>query len=227
MKKAGIFAVLALPAACTAILFSSSLRPFLQLQRNETDSLQTFSSQQIIAGDLAQGIIDNTDGFIAEQTVRNTVYGFSLQEHSVNRYYVFALPDGKLMLYETGRQQDYEQLSRLADACETYHDALLKTAERDGRKADLIAVKKPELTVQVTGVIRKMPVKVRNIFSNWYGKAYTGRFSEACETAYLLVQTDASAIHKNACISGLCAVLTCILLAAAGILHRREKRNQQ
>ena len=224
MKISGIPAVLALPAVCAAIWFSSSLRPFLQIQQHKTVSLQSLSTQSLRAGDYTEGVLDNTDGFIAEQTVQNTVFGFSSAEHSVNRFYVFALPDGTLMVYETGDQQEYDQLDRLADSCEQYQAVLLETAEREGAKADLPAVKKPEQNVQTTAIVRSMPKKLRNIFSEWYGKVYTGHFSASCETGYMLVQTDEAAIRRDACISGICAVLSCILLAAAAVLYRREKR---
>lgn len=227
MKKSGLMAAAALPAACAAVLFSASLRPFLQIQRNEIGSLQALTPKILREGDLTEGVLDNTDGCIAEQTVRNTVYGFSASAHPVSRYYVFSRPDGKLMLYETGRQEEYEQLDRLAEACEQYHAALLETVEKDGRKADLRAVTKPAVTFQASGIIRSMPEDVRRIFSEWYGEAYMGRFSEACETVYLIAQTDYSAVRKKAFVCAACAAAACILIAAAGILYCREKRNQQ
>lgn len=227
MKKFCIPAILALPAACIAISFSSSLRPFLQIQQQKTVSLQTLSPQNLHAGDYVAGSLENTDGYIAEQTVQNTVFGFSSAERPMNRYYVFTLADGTLMLYETGSPQEYEQLGSLADSCEQYHDALLETAEREGNNADLRSVRKPELSVPVSGIIRNMPDNLRNIFSEWYGKVYTGHFSAGCETGCMLVQTDEAAIRRGVRICGFSTLLACVLLAAAAVLHHNEKKNQQ
>ena len=223
MRKTRIFIVLAVVFGCFAAIFLSDIPKVQKYRRGEIKDYNSVGFGELEKGDLVQGIIDDTDGCIAEMEETNTTFGIPTSKHTSKRYYALYTVNHTYVLYATGRESEYDALDQLARESAAYYDNLEELYQAGGEDADFSSVSLPETMLEFTGEVEEMPDDLRGIFQKWYGEG----FAQDCETNIVIQSANFGrfswVLYAGAC----CAVLAVVMLVLTVISLRKQKRNQQ
>ncbi len=223
MRKTKLFGVLTVVLICLAVIFFSDLPKVLKYQRGEVRDFNSVGFGELEKGDLVQGVIDDTDGYIAEMEETNTTFGIPTSTHTSKRYYALYTVNHTYVLYATGRESDYDTLDKLAQESAAYYDNLEELYHAQGEDADFASVALPETMLEFTGEVEEMPDDLRKIFMEWYGDG----FAQDCE-ANIVIQTSNFGRFSWVLYAGAgCAVLAVVMLVLTILSLRKEKRDQQ
>ena len=218
MKKTKFFGVLILLCLCFGLAMLSDLPKFIKYQKGDIKDFETLEAGELQKGDLVQGIIDITDGCIAENEQTNTTFGIETSKHTTARYYAVYMYNGMYILYETGNQAQYQTLDALTKECEIYNESLTEAFEND-EDADLSSIERPSSVLEFTGAVKEMPDDLYAIFREWYGDG----FENECETV-LISYSNFSGYLRMILIGAGCIVLAVVFLILLFVTRKKDKQ---
>lgn len=221
MKKTRFFGTLTVLLLCIGIGLLTELPHLIRYQKGDILEFETVSAGELKKGDLVQGEIDITDGCIATNEQTNTTFGIETSRHTASRYYAVYMYNGMYILYETGREEQYELLDRLADEWEEYYQALdaADEAEDAQQESERIDISAPTETLAFTGMVKTVPDDLLAIFRKWYGEG----FDDNCETV-MITYSDFGSFLRFVIIGAVCVLLGIGCLILTLVTRRREKQ---
>lgn len=218
MTKTRFFLVIALLGLCCGIGSMTYLPKYLKYQKGDIKEFEEVEAGELQAGDLVQGVIDFTDGCIAENEETKSTMGIETSRRTASQYYAVYMYNDQYILYETSNQAQYQTLDKLANECEMYYQSVDEVYGEGGSEnaEDLI---QPTTTMEFTAVVQKMPDDLSAIFREWYGEG----FDQDCETV-MLRYTDFSTLLRNVLIGAGLLALGVIFLIITIISWRKSKQ---
>lgn len=218
MSKTRFFLVIALLGLCCGIGTMTYLPQYLKYQKGDIKDFETVAAGELQDGDLVQGVIDFTDGCIAQNEETKSTFGIETSKRTASQYYAVYMYNDQYILYETSNQAQYHTLETLANECEMYYESLEEVYGEGGSEnaEDLI---QPTTTLEFTAVAKKMPNDLSAIFREWYGEG----FEQDCETV-MLRNTDFSSLLRNVLIGAGLLVLGVVFMIITIISWRKSKQ---
>lgn len=220
MKKTKFLGTITLLLLCFGIALLTEIPHFIRYQKGDIKAFESVAAGELKKGDLVQGEIDITDGCIATNEETNSTFGIETSRRTAARYYAVYMYNGNYILYQTGNQQEYDALDRIADAWEDYYDALggAYNAENPEQESDLSDIPAPSETLSFTGTVKEMPDDLDAIFREWYGEGY----DDECETV-LICRADFSSYLRFVIIGAVCVILGIVSAVLTLIMRKKEK----
>lgn len=220
MSKVRVLGTITMVCLCFAVVFLMDIPQFLKYKKGDIKDFETVAAHELQKGDLVQGVIDYTDGCIAEMETTNKTFGVTTSKETTKRYYAVYMYNENYILYETGNQSQYNTLDRLADECEAYYNALAAIYGENG-SGDSTELEQPVTTLSFTGEVKVMPSDLADIFEEWYGEG----FDTECEK-YVIANADFSRFSWVIYAGAGAAVLGIIMLVITIMAWKKDKRDQ-
>lgn len=211
-KKVSTMGTFALVCLCFAFVFLTDLPQFLKYKKGDIKEFETVAEHELKKGDLVQGVIDFTDGYIAEMETTNKTFGVTTSKETTSRYYAVSMYNGNYILYETGNDSQYTKLDRLADECQEFYESMGENYD------DFSNLVRPTTTLEFTGVVKSIPSDLSDIFEEWYGEG----FDTECEK-FMITNSNFTRLGGLVIVGVICAVLGIALLVLTVIAWRKEK----
>ena len=220
MSKVRVLGTITMVCLCFAVVFLMDIPQFLKYKKGDIKDFETVAAHELQKGDLVQGVIDYTDGCIAEMETSNKTFGVTTSKETTKRYYAVYMYNENYILYETGNQSQYNTLDKLADECEAYYNSLAEIYGENGSgdAADLI---QPSTTLSFTGEVKVMPSDLVDIFEEWYGEG----FDTECEK-FMISHADFSRFSWVIYAGAGAGVLGIIMLVITIMAWKKDKRDQ-
>lgn len=220
MGKNRVLATITMVCICFAVVFLMDVPTFLKYKRGDIKDFETVAAHELKKGDLVQGVIDFTDGCIAEMETSNKTFGITTSKETTSRYYAVYMYNEDYILYETGNKSEYATLDRMGEESEAYYNSLMEIYGEDG-SGDTTNLLKPSTELPFTGVVKSMPTDLANIFSEWYGEGY----ESDCEEL-VIVRSDFTRFSWTV-YAGIGAALLGIVMLVITIISWRKEKNAQ
>ena len=218
MNKTKFLGILTIICFCFGAALLTDLPKFLKYQKGDIKDYATVQAGELKKGDLVQGTIDITEGAIAENEETNSTFGIETSKRTTSQYYAVYMYNGNYILYQTGNQEQYQTLDKLAKECEVYFDSLDAVYGEEG-SGDASGIVQPQTTMDFTAVVDEIPDDLSAIFREWYGEG----FDQECETV-MLTYADFSRFLRMIIVGAVSAVLGIVFLVLTIVSWRKSKQ---
>ena len=208
INKTKTFGMIALLCLCLGGAMLATLPLCISYLKGSIWEFEDVEAGELKDGDLVHGVIDITDGCIAENEQTNTTFGIETSKRTTSLYYSIVAYNDQYMLYQTGRQAEYDTLDALADECDRYYSDEDADAEE------------PQSFLEFTAVVRDMPNDLCEIVQECYGDDYTQYWESV-----MLVSADFTSYPRTVLIGAVC-VLTGIVFLIITIISWRKSKKQ-
>lgn len=220
MKTVRTLRLICLVMLSISLVLMLQIPAWLRLRKNNVaDPAQTpFLTME--NNDLVQGEICYVLGCAA--TEQNGIWSTEFYSKGEKCYYVLWQPTGQMMLYATNDAYEQLCLQQIMTETLTYTESI-RQYQQSGDYEDLVP---PITTLQMQGVVSRMPQTVAKQFDTWRNTE-ASIDSAQCNTMYCISHTG---FHRYMVLSiiGLCCLaVTLILLCTLPFVKKRAKRQLQ
>ena len=220
MTRTKIFGFLTLICVVLALSLVNDLPRYLKYKNGDIQDFETVAAGELKHGDLVQGTIDFSDGYIAENEETKSTFGIETSKRTTSQYYAVYMYNEQYILYETSNKAQYSILDKLGNECDAYYESLNAILDEDGNVVgDASQIVQPTTTLQFTAVVKDTPSDLHGIFREWYGEG----FDQDCEPV-MMTYLDFSVLPRKVLIGGGAAVLGIIFLVITIISWRKSKQ---
>ncbi len=223
MKLSQVLGTLTILTGCISALFFADVPKVIKYNKGDIRNYNTIALHELKKGDLVQGTICLTDGYIAEEEETKKSFGVETSRNTTARFYALYTDNGNYVLYQTGSEYECKRLDQIVDEYLQYEEAVEALEESDGEEADYSGLAVPETALDFTGEVVQMPSDLLPIFQNWYGEG----FEEVCEGDVIIRTSNFGRFSWVMYAAFGCAAGALVMLALTIFAHIREKRNQQ
>lgn len=219
MSKFRILGSIALVAAIMAVAFLMRIPTYIKLLNDDIISINEVEKNGLKKGDVVDGIADYSLGCVAEEYETN--FGIRTSDDSTKLYYVLWLDNENFILYETANKKQYDLLETITEETYAYIESSA-VYEESGDLADLVI---PTTTMEIEGVVSKIPSEIEGYFEEWYNEAFgDGEYASYCEPV-MISNTNFDSIGTMVFIGAGCAVVAIALGIVLLVLWRKEKNS--
>ncbi len=218
---ARILFLLSVVCGFLAFAFLSELPLWKQYQNGDIKQFETMTGADVQDKMLVQGVIDLTDGCIAELEETSTTFGIPTSSKITMRYYAVYMYDDTCIIYATNDEKENKDLEVLASQVHNYYQGVQDADS--GLHVDLEKLV-PTKTISFDGETRILRDDVREIFREWYEDDEA--FAKECETQYMIEHSNYSRFSWIL-YAGIGSAAGCvILLILAIVAFVKSRRNR-
>lgn len=220
MKSVRALRLICLVMFCISLVLMLQIPTWLRLRKNDVADPTQTSFLTMKNNDLVQGEICYVLGCAA--TEQNGLWSTEIYGKSEKCYYVLWQPTGEMILYATNDAYEQLYLQRIMNETLAYTESV-QQYQQSGDYEDLVP---PVTTLQMQGVVSRMPRAVAEQFASWRN-AEPNIDSTQCNTVYYISHTGFQRYMVLSIIGLCCMAITLILLCILPFAKKYAKRKMQ